>query len=375
MLIGDGDGELVVIRYIQVIVIGFYLVLVSSRLKSNGLSKLSLSFSSLITFIAFLELTFHIVVNLLIPKTPYASQIETNSSNSYFTQYDKDLGYKTTPLSNTTEKFYFKDKELVNVEYNFDKFGRRYGCDNKVDISNEKYACFIGCSFTLGSLVNAWETLPCSFAKHDTSFTSYNYGLNGYGTQHLLATLRSRDLRSEINEEEGILIYTFIDRHIGRVIGDKFIFDAHKWANELPYYDLNNDSLALRGNFGDDRPITNLFYKTLNKSYVLRYFGINFPLAFREHHFELAGRLIDASFKEYKKQFNSNYFYVLIFPGQSPKIANYISDEIRILDYSDLYDSKNPKYFIPGDFHPSPEAYDLVAKQLAKDIGDEYYII
>lgn len=373
VILGDGDGEMVIVRYIQVLLIGIYFLFISSKLNSKRFSNIILSFGSLLIFVTIIELTFHITVNLFLPESPYTSNLKTNYEENNFTEYDINLGYKATPLSTSTEIQYFKGKEILTAKYNIDSISRRITTQSFKSKLDKKYACFFGCSFTFGNLVNDDQTLPSNFSKLDTNYRSYNYGFNGYGTQHLLSTLQNKKLAHEIKEKDGIFIYTFIDPHIRRAIGDQFVMETNKWFNELPYYSLKNDSLSKKGSFGKDRSGLNYVYKLLSKSYFLRFFSIKFPITNKEKHVMLVGKMIDKSFIEYKKQFNNDNFFVVIFPGQKTRLGDYIKESrIKILDYSKLFDFGDSNYHIPGDYHPSSLAYKLVSNQLFNDIT-EYY--
>ena len=140
------------------------------------------------------------------------------------------------------------------------------------------------------------------------------------------------------------------------------------WAKERPYYVLENDRLVLKGDFSE-RPFTNFLYRILNRSYVLKYFHVSFPLFNEEENIALTAKIIDESYRLYHQKFGDQPFYVLIFPGQQIKLQDYLKEKnIRVLDYSQLYDIQNPLYHVPGDNHPSALACTILAKQLAKDI-------
>lgn len=84
-------------------------------------------------------------------------------------------------------------------------------------------------------------------------YKPYNYGFFGYGTQHLLTKLQSDTMVSEIEEDEGLLIYTFIDDHIHRIIPSMHVigYGGIHW----PYYQLNDQGqLIYKGDFKAVRP-------------------------------------------------------------------------------------------------------------------------
>ncbi len=365
---GNNDGEMAIIRYFQFFVLVFYVLYLSFKIKSKALSNFILCISSFALLMGIAELVFHVLVNTL-PPNLYTYDLKSSSDKAPFTHYDKDFGYRATPSHVFEKTMFFKGKKIMHCQYSMDSLSRRATPDFFKSNNNKKFACFFGCSFTYGFLLKSDQTLAAQFAKADTNFRSYNYALNGYGTQQLLSTLKMKSIQNEIHEKDGVFIYPFIDHHVRRVIGDQYVMGNFDWAMERPYYSLCHDSLILNGDF-NERPCTNFLYRALNKSYALKYFQIRFPLSVDEEDIALTAKIIDESYKSYKVKFKNDNFYVLIFPGQKIKIGNYLKvKKIKVLDYSKLYNIGNPMYHIPGDNHPSALACKIIAEQLAKDIN------
>ncbi|MFM7021697.1 MAG: hypothetical protein ACKOXB_01870 [Flavobacteriales bacterium] len=365
---GNHDGELVALRYLQFFVLGFFVFFLSSKIKSKFFSNLVLALSSVFLLLGFLEFVFYFLVNFTLPANAYSYKEKSDSDQLPFTRYDKDFGYRAAASHAFEKTMFFNGKEAMRCQYSVDSLSRRVTPAFYKNPADKKYAFFFGCSFTYGFMLNDDQSIPAALAKADTNFHSYNYALNGYGTQQLLSTLKMKNIRREIPEKEGVFIYPFIDHHVRRVIGDQYVMANFDWAKERPYYVLENDTLLLKGDFSA-RPLTNFIYRLLHKSYMLEYFGISFPLSAEEEGIALTAKIIDEAYKEYKSKFGNDNFYVLIFPGQKIAIGAYLKEKnIKVLDYSKLYDIENPLYHIPGDHHPSSKACEIIAKKLAHDI-------
>jgi hypothetical protein len=71
------------------------------------------------------------------------------------------------------------------------------------------------------------------------NYQGYNYGVSGYGTQHLLAQTSEKITPEEIKQRQGILIYFFIDNHLNRLVGSRRIIKL--WGENFPYFFLDDD--------------------------------------------------------------------------------------------------------------------------------------
>jgi hypothetical protein len=366
----NGDGFVHPIRFFIFLVVGIYFIYVAALIKKKILTNVLLLFGTLIFLISFIEILFYAIVIHNMPKALNTYSMKSNQPENRFSQEDQDMGYIGIPNTKAFETYYYDGKEKITAEYNFDSLGRRNTPIFYKNELNKKHAVFFGCSFTLGYLVNDDQTSAGNFSKADTNYHVYNYAMDSYGTNQMLALFQSGRLNKEIKEKEGVFVYFYLDRHIRRAIGDQYLIEARTYTNNSPYFEWSGDTLIRNKGFETGRYWTTSFYKFMNYSYILRYFNIKFPILFPNKQADFTAQLIDQSYKNYKKNFGNNDFYLVIYPGQDNGILKHIKEkEIKVLDYSKLFDINSFVYSIPGDFHPTPYAYSTVAKQLAKDIN------
>lgn len=228
------------------------------------------------------------------------------------------------------------------------------------------FAVFLGCSFTYGDGVSDMQTLPFYFQKYTSNFTSYNYGYLAYSPLHMLARLEYYPLRKAVKEKDGVGIYTMIDDHLDRVI------PAIRWIDmtngKFPY--LDTKTMTTNGIFCNKKRFYTYLVKKFQNSGIQRLFNIGYPKIHTINHFRLLNNLVTKSREEYKRQFQNDHFYVVIFPGShvSQELMQLMKvSKLHVLDYSNLLPISDK--MLPFDIsHPKGEVYDVVAAQLAKDI-------
>ncbi len=280
-------------------------------------------------------------------------------------QGDTLFGYVNKPNAKVEMKSWNYGIQNPRAFYNFDSLGRRMN-GNELKFPRKKYALFMGCSVTLGVLVDDKQTLPSIVERLDTTYRAYNYGVSGYGTHHVLAMLQNRNLRSEISEQDGIGFYVFFPGHINRAIGD---MDSYlSWNSEGPFYYLDGDKVVHRKNFKEGRKLISRFYEFFSTTYICKYFDIHLPGKLRSHHQHFGAKLIEQAYREYQRQFGNDKFYVVLLPGWGNDIKPYLEEaHIKYLDYNRLLPYWQDKYSFQGDGHPRPLCYKVIAEQLDKD--------
>lgn len=266
-----------------------------------------------------------------------------------------------------------KDGSVIyDVFYTTDQFGRRLTPAAAPEVRS-RHLIFFGCSFTHGEGVQDHETLPAQAALGLAGYQPYNYGFHGHGTSHMLRKMQSQTLQHEVGEKEGVLVYLFLDFHISRVIGSmRWVAGSGKLH---PYYDLNaRDHIVYEGSFVQGRPSLQRVYEQFSKSALLGLLGVDFPPAIADRHVHLTARIIGEARNHYQEQFPLGEFYVVIFPSSlhGDKLIRELKDtDIKILDYSKLFDRHDSRYFLAAeDHHPSALAYELVARRLAHDLRE-----
>ena len=317
--------------------------------------------------LGFLE-GFFFFLNFFGPDKPI-TQHEGTYTTRYF-QDDEWLGYKPIPDVQASSTLNIDGETVYNITYSIDEYSRRITPVNHHE-SRQKFAVFFGGSFTLGQGVQDNETLPFYFAEFAPQYMPYNYGFHGYGPQQMLAKLQQHDLRKDVEESEGLFIYTYIPGHEARAIGDMYVYNG--WGRNMPFYTIDSrNKLVRKGNFTSGRPFRSFLYTWLGKSQLVKYFQLNIPPKLHEKHYRLTVRIIKEAQLLCKEKFPQSSFYVIIYPNANPqqKIIPYLQEaEILSVDYSRLFDPLLPEYHIEGDGHPSSKAYETVAKALITDLS------
>ena len=288
------------------------------------------------------------------------------------THPDSLLGYRPNSNAHCSGEKTYHDTLIYKMTYNLDSSGHRvtpYSLTPK-----EKFAVFLGCSFTFGDGLNDNETIPYFFSKNTKTFQGYNFSYSGYGSNQALIMLQNDSLNKIVIQKDGIGIYVFIHDHINRTIGSMSNFTMNK--GKAPCFELENANLVHKGLFIDAHPKRSWLYEKTGGSGFFRYFGIGYPFRLREKDYELTGKVLEEISKEFQKKFHNNKFYVIIYPSISQK--DYESDDniikylkikkIRYLDYRKLFNLTTKGYFIPNDNHPTALANDILTKQIIKDL-------
>jgi len=229
-------------------------------------------------------------------------------------QRDVLLGHKPLPNVRIFSKMTVKGRPIFEFTCSTDAQSRRVTPGQRlVDI--DKFILFFGCSFTFGEGVQDNETLPYFVGQLASRYRPYNYGVNGYGPQQMVAKLQQEEIRREIKQPGGVSIYTFIDDHMSRMIGSQRVI-AMNWGRYMPYYGLDsNGNLERRGNFLSGRPGLTLLFRLLGKSEVARYFRIGERHTIGDDDFSLIAKIFAESRNAFSRIFNSEKFFVLIYPG------------------------------------------------------------
>lgn len=195
-------------------------------------------------------------------------------SGKPFWPVDENTGYRQAPL--TRVRSVKKDSlghSVYDVVYEADEFGRR-----RLPRRNgaTRFVCLFGGSFIYGEGLQNENTLGYQLHESLESYNVYNYSCRGYGPNQMLAILENRDLRSEMAAEgNGIAVYLFLDRHVGRAIGDSY---RQVRFPDNPYYVLENGEVRRQGVFGSRGMLLDCWCKLFYYSNTLSYLNIHYPL-------------------------------------------------------------------------------------------------
>jgi len=289
-----------------------------------------------------------------------------------FFRPDELLGYTVKPQAQVTSIKKSDEAVIYDVIYSIDEYHRRLTPADGPEQRN-KFLLFFGDSFTFGEGVADNETLPYYVARSATDYQPYNYGLSGYGPQQMLAKLQSDNLTDEVSETEGIAIYIFIDGHVERALGSMYVFNA--WGDQMPYYTVDwRGNLVRRGNFTTGRPLISALYAALDQSEIARYYNVNIPPRLANRHYGLAARVMAEARDVFRAKFNSDDFYIVIYPDEGDYAEDIIPHFERLglnyLNYDERIKlSSEAGLSIVGDGHPTGRAHQMVAEWIVADLG------
>lgn len=286
------------------------------------------------------------------------------------------LGYKNPANARAVETMSLNGREIINATYSTDGYSRRITPFRNAGRA-EKFILFFGCSYAFGEGVQNEETLPSRVGELAPRYRPYNYGVIGYGPQHVLIKLQDPSLRTEIEESDGILIYLLIHDHVYRVIGT-----INHHGREMPYYVLDsNGDLRRKGNMVSGRPGLALWYWFIGKSQMAQFFQLGFDSRIEEYDIKRTAKIIIEARNAFSRSFNRSEFYVLVYPNPASRSAGSFAvrekllvrlkdANVNYLDYSELFNPDPGQGLrIEGDPHPTPKAYRLLADRLTSDLG------
>lgn len=301
--------------------------------------------------------------------TDLKADIPKNSNHNYtfLVKNDVNLGYKLLPNGKVRGAMYLQTTPadtIYSVIYQTDSISRRVTSVKPYE-KREFYALFFGCSYTFGEGLADTVCFNTRLEKNPKIHT-YNYGLGGYGTQHVLALWQDRNIRKEVLEEKGLGIYLFLDDHVVRTVCPL----GYNWLLGAPWYELEDEQVIRKGQIHDRKQGFRVWYA--QNSYLAKLVGYE-PYTVTEESHKLVAQMIETTFVQYQNQFANDNFFVLIYPNQEAKFRKYLKNEkIKILDYSKLWDSKEHKNYIlkpQYEGHPNARATQKIADTLKIDLA------
>ena len=332
------------------------------------LVNISISFGTIVILLVSIGFFYDIYFRNFFKKpVPYTTGTLFKATHS-----DTLLGYRPNGNTFSYGKKMFLDTTVYSMAYHLDSYGHRFTPNSLV--TNEKFAAFLGCSFTFGDGLNDNETIPFYFSKNSKIFNGYNFGYSGYGPNQALIKLQHDSLNKIITEKDGIGFYVFIHDHINRTIGSMSNFMINK--GRAPCFEIEGEDLVYKGLFINVYPRRSSIYKKMGENGFCRYFKIGHPFKLGDKHFELTGRVLEEVSKEFQKEFHNNNFYVIMYPSISQedyeadeKIIKFLKKKnIKYLDYRKLFNPTTKVYSIHHDNHPTAFANDILTKQMVKDL-------
>lgn len=341
------------------------------KLKAEVLKTVVINLRNLAVALISLELIFSILIYFYYPaakaRPDYANFEVVQDPKSFFDESDL-LSY--TPRANTSVTLstsYQGEVLKSNLIYEIDSLNRRTFNGNH-GVGNDKYAVFFGDSFMFGVYVEGDSTLSARFQAMNEGYTSYNYGVGGYGPQMMF--LQAKDLLAEnaMLEEDGIFIYLLTgDGHLDRLYGtfrtDFLWYEDHPWLGE------EGGKIVSKGKIRDKPAYP--FLRLLRKLNVVKFFNIKIPYKFTDKHIQFFSQVFNETHNILKEKFGDKRFIIVNYPTVTIDYESYLNDGIEVLDLSHLQElfMTDETLKIPGDGHPSAKAYDIIAKELTNYIN------
>ena len=281
-------------------------------------------------------------------------------------QPDPALGYRPLVDTDVSITCWRKSRRVYQVSCTFDEFGRRRTPDDPED-RPVAHAIFMGNSCVFGENVADDQTLPSHFAAQTTGFAVYNYGFIGWGPQQMLALLQSGQLRAQVPQRSGLLLYGLLPDHVRRVNGS---YTATAWGGRFPRYVLRDGDPVHAGSFADSQPRRIAWFNLLRSSPALDYVArrIDDAWGYTPSRWRMLLEVVRRSKVEYERRFDGS-FVVFIWPfGGRHAIAladSLTSRGIRVLDLAAIgVPSPQPNQLVPYDAHPAGAYYATVAEAL-----------
>jgi hypothetical protein len=278
--------------------------------------------------------------------------------------FDDTLGYKAKA------NWYLKWNPLNDAHkltFSTDSLSRRIvPVSDSTRTRRDKYAIFLGCSYTYGDGVSDEETMPYYFQEKALNYTAQNYGFMGYSPLQSLAIFQSRNIRKEVTGNDGFAVYTYIKDQLDRVI------PASRWIElmkgQVP--NLDESTMKVDGIFIKKHHILYDFIHWGVNTNLAQYFRIGYPLKHQDSHYQLVVDILKKTKEAYQKQFKNDKFFVIIFPGSplEPSMKKMFDKSgVQYFDYSKLLDLE--KNYLPYDSaHPKSEVYKQVMEVFYNDL-------
>lgn len=254
------------------------------------------------------------------------------------------------------------ENEIIYMaEYKFDKHKRRV-VENQ--ISTKKYSNFylaLGDSFTFGEGVSTGFDYPSQLAaKINSNWRVYNLAIPGHGPNDLLRDLEiHNDYLNGINEKSGIAVWLFIPDHLERFFCKTQCSKSKnsKYFLSKPEYLLENDDLKFQGYFYNREAKKGTLQNLLSYSEIYQAVSKS---AYTDSELQMLTRALTQIEKKIKAKLNLKKLYVLFihnFQQKDQFTKMLVSENIGILDFTDILFSNYPNSFIPVDGHPSSNFY------------------
>jgi hypothetical protein len=290
---------------------------------------------------------------------------------------DATLGYVLARSVTARHRRSIGDTQLYDVTYRTDAVGRRE-TSTTGSAARNSFLVFFGDSNVFGEGLSQTETLPYFAGEAAPDYRPYNYGVPGYGPSQALAIARRGDLRTEIKERSGYLVFFVIPAHVSRVIGSSRV--STSWGRYFPYFvETRPGELTRAGDFAHGRPLTTLAYFFWTKSVLAERLDVELPIWYTERDYRLTARVLQESSRRFAEQLHLRGSTIVLAQvyddvqrGMMDRLREALERErASYLDYTRLVDSSDPQYRLAErDYHNSAKANSIIARRLVADLID-----
>ncbi len=227
----------------------------------------------------------------------------------------------------------------------------------------------LGCEYMYGEKLNPEQTLGAKLSELIKS-PVYNLSIPGGGPQHALFQVESHDYDKEIkNSKYAIFLVTGEHRWRVKAHSNGYFNEKYIW----PSFDIQNENLVYNT---DKFFLTRTYiYQYLNKLYWMKFapFDLYFDIV-AMHFIKLNHDL---------KEINPDIVLVLILFCDNNNNLDFLTSErwyelkeegIKVIDADELSSKENiiitdQKYRIEGDGHPSEEVWEILAREIKKELN------
>jgi hypothetical protein len=312
-----------------------------------------------------------IVFGQLITPPPLAEGEPQSLLAASYKRYHPRLGYALEPNNQAWHRKLIGGELTYDVSYVIDEYGRRQ-VNGQGQSTADEFILFFGGSNTFGEGLNQGETLPDQVQRLAPGYHVYNYGIHGYGVSQMLDLIASRNLAAEISERKGLAVFYFVPGHMGRLVGASNVVAS--WGRNFSYYKIGPSGRVIReGDFAHGRQLLTLAYGLLQKSKVLKYFGVVFPLRYTEKDYTLAAEIVLESQRRLQDAFEAAELFVVLSPTigtEQAMVAEHLASAMRkrfipVIDLTDALDLTDRRYRVAQhDYHQSAEANRQLAQRV-----------
>jgi hypothetical protein len=259
---------------------------------------------------------------------------------------------------------------VFDVEVKIDQLGYRE-TPNPSPERRTRYLMNLGCSFTFEEGLAQSDTFSARLARNAPKYHVYNHGKAGAGPFESLEALRNMKPAEELAETDGIGTYLYMSDHVRRItpsISYDMIYRT------VPFFEFDGHEVRRYPTYVDAHPFLAFIYHLLSSSSTLGYYGINVPRGFGFQELRNTAWILRALNDSYVAKMGNDRFYVILYPeGRQTVLPELLKEAgVKFLNYQPFdigrYVKGSPVLH-PLDSHPSAEAVDLLAREVATDLG------